>query len=391
MRNVASTFITIFLLADAQRGAEDPAVIVSRQQTESLRLADRWLQSSDPRVRAWGAFLVLRDSHHQLLPRLTALATDHRVAAGPLTDAQRDEHHAMLAVLDAIIQLELTPDIAPAGIARLYPEFPTQSLILLARPGLARPPATDGLLMDIFRSERAAPGAWLTAANVLIANGVNGVAAAILDNVSIDMRVRVVDDGSAQPPRGGRGGSCPFGAAGPRWPGWPDVGNYYLTTQHGGSGLAGSGGGPVSRGPDPTFYMRVVSGPDPVVPHADFVCDDMFTWYQPEGRDRLVERLLASLAHEPVDAPILTLHPARTIVWHDSEQYQRALWDLIGEERTVLNAFLDTLVASGAMTIEERRGRWPTIAVTLADARATHTPLPPLFNVGPGVSVATEP
>lgn len=370
---------------------EDPAAVVRTQQTESARLAERWLQSSDPRFRAWGASLVLRDSHRQLLPRLAALAAEHRAAAGPLTDTQHDEHHAMLAVLDAIIQLELTPDMTPEAIARLYPEFPTQALILLARPGMARPPATDTLLMDILRSEHGATGAWLTAANVLIANGVKGVAAAILDDVSIDLSVRVVDDGATAPPVAGRGYSCPFGGAGPRRDGWPDVGNYYITTNGGETGLAESSGGPVSRGPDPTFYTRIVSGPDPVVPRADLPCDDLVSWPARGGRDRLTERLLASLAHESIGAPSVTLHPTRTIVWRDNEQYQRALWDLIGEQRVSLNALLDTLVQSGAMTLDERRGRWPTIAVRVADARAAREPLPPLFNVGPGVTLVTEP
>jgi len=377
--------------AHAQRGVEDPATVIKNQQTESALLAARWLASGDARVRAWGAFLVLRDSQRQLLPRLATLVSEYRVVTGPIVGEARDNHHAMLAVLDAIIQLDGNRALSPAAIARLYPEFPAQALMLLSRPGMARPRETDGLLMDILHTERTAPGAWLTAANVLIANGVEGVAAEIVNGISIDMRVGVVDEGAAAPRTAGRGGSCPFGAAGPSIPGWPDVGNYYLAAQGGGTGLTGSSGGPVSRGPNPTFYMRVVSGPDPVVPHADFVCDDMMTWYLPEGQDWMIERLLASLAREPVDVPSLKLHVTRTIVWRGDEPYQRALWDLIGEQRQLLNAFLDKLVASGAMTADERRGRWPVIAVTVADVRGTRAPLPGLFNVGPGVTVAVAP
>jgi hypothetical protein len=298
----------------------------------------------------------------------------------------------MLAVLDALIQLGGNPDITPAAVARLYPEFPAQSLILLARPGLARPLATDGLLMDILHTERAAPGAWLTAANVLIANGVGGVAGELVNDISIDMRVGVVDEGAAAPRVAGRGGSCGFGAAGPSIPGWPNVCNYYLASQDGGTGLTGSSGGPVSRGPNPTFYMRVVSGPDPVVPHADFVCDDMMTWHLPEGRDRLVERLLASLAHEPVDAPSVKLHIARTIVWRDSDEYRRALTDHVGEQRATLNTLLDKLVASGAMTPTERQAAAPAIAVTITDARAARAvELPPVPGLGAGVTIAAAP
>jgi hypothetical protein len=261
--------------------------------------------------------------------------------------------------------------------------------MLLSRGGLARPPAADGLLLDIFRAERTAPGAWLTAANVLIANGVAGVAAAILNDVSIDMRVRVVDEGTAPPPRpAGRGGSCGFGGAGFTPPGWPDVGNYYLTRSLQ-SGLAGRRSGPVSRGVDPTFYLRVVSGPDPVVPRADFVCDDMAGWHLPEGRIRIAERLLASLAREPVDAPSLKLHVTHTIVWRDNDEYRRAMADRVQKERATMSAFLDKLVASGAMTPAERQAAAPVIAVAVVDARAARSvDLPPPSGLGPGVTVA---
>jgi hypothetical protein len=374
--------------ADAQGGVEDPALVVRHQQSQSALLAESWLGSSDPRVRAWGAFLVLRDSQRQLLPRLTALLSEHRVETGPLAGAARDARHAMLAVLDAIIQLGGSLDIAPAVAARLYPEFPTQSLMLLSRRGLARPPAADGLLLDIFRAERTAPGAWLTAANILIANDVTGVAAAIVNGVSIDLRVRVVDEGTAAPqPPAGRGGSCGFGGAGPTPPGWPDVGNYHLTRTVA-SGLTGWSSGPVSRGVDPTFYLRVLSGPDPVV-RADFVCDDMVWWHLPEGLDRVTERLLASLAREPVDAPSLKLHVTHTIVWRDNEQYARTLADRVQEERATVSAFLDKLVASGAMTPAERQAAAPVIAVAVADARAARAvDLPPASGLGPGVTVA---
>jgi hypothetical protein len=74
--------------------------------------------------------------------------------------AEDDRHDALLVVLDALIALDA---IVPADQAhKLYPEFPSQSLILL----LGSPNNTLAVL-DIFQKAKANWN-WLTAGNVLV-------------------------------------------------------------------------------------------------------------------------------------------------------------------------------------------------------------------------------
>jgi hypothetical protein len=146
-------FIATRVYLRAQGTADDPAIVVQTQKTQSASLAATWLASSDPRTRAWGAYLVLRDHHRELLPQLAALAAVHVVKPGMPTGADRDAHDAMLAVLDALIQLREIAGVngpSPATITGLFQEFPAQSVILLSRAGPSAAQA-DAFLFDILR------------------------------------------------------------------------------------------------------------------------------------------------------------------------------------------------------------------------------------------------
>jgi hypothetical protein len=63
----------------------DPAAIIHSQENQSARLAAVWLGSSDVRVRAWGAYLALRDQRRELLPQLIGFAQAYPVQSGPLS------------------------------------------------------------------------------------------------------------------------------------------------------------------------------------------------------------------------------------------------------------------------------------------------------------------
>ncbi len=85
----------------------DPEVIVKSQENQSAGLAAAWLGSSDPRVRAWGAYLALRDRRRELLPQLVGLTETYLVTGGsPASPTEYDERAAMLGVLDAIVQID---------------------------------------------------------------------------------------------------------------------------------------------------------------------------------------------------------------------------------------------------------------------------------------------
>lgn len=67
---VIAIVVALFLLCIESRGQaqDDPAAVIRSQAIQSAALAASWLSSSDARVRAWGAYLALRDRRRELLP-----------------------------------------------------------------------------------------------------------------------------------------------------------------------------------------------------------------------------------------------------------------------------------------------------------------------------------
>src|ERR1019366_5381970 len=108
----------------------DPSAVLTMQGIQTAQLAETWLHSGDPRLQAWSAYVILRDHHGSLIPDLVKMVSEYDVAAWPIADGRRDPHDAMIAILDALI--ELRGPVLTADAARLYPEFPVQSLILLS-------------------------------------------------------------------------------------------------------------------------------------------------------------------------------------------------------------------------------------------------------------------
>src|SRR5579862_2860984 len=84
----------------------DPEAIVQSQENQTAGLAAAWLGNSDARVRAWGAYLALRDRRRELLPQLIGLAEAYPVKTEPPSPTERNDHDAMLGVLDAVIQMD---------------------------------------------------------------------------------------------------------------------------------------------------------------------------------------------------------------------------------------------------------------------------------------------
>ncbi len=114
-----------------------------------------------------------------------------------------------------------------------------------------------------------------------------GFAAAILRSFTVNAAIGVVDHGSGALPAG-TGGSCGHGVPSPR-PGWPLVGRLFFCRLS----FAGSGHVFLAGGPDPSFYTRNVSWPDPKG-SAEPPC----AWEEP-NREALREHFLASLAGDP--------------------------------------------------------------------------------------------
>ena len=367
--------ITASWAAPAQTPA-DPAAIVQSQENRSAELAAAWLGSSDARVRAWGAYLAQRDHRRELLPRLIGAAEEYPVKPGLAADSVgRDDHDAMLGVLDAILQLDGRLTLEKA--ATLYPEFPVQSLIFLSHGD----PDADHFLLDIFRQETHRTGAWLAAGNMLMNRKPSGFAAAILGAFTVDAYIRVVDKGSGAVPGGGSGGSCSSGLPGPRT-GWPPVGNYY-TTGRGRYFPGNAGGGLLANGVDPSFYIRVVGAADAEGSRDEKRCD-----VKPD-RDLLREHFLGSLASEPQGNASVQSSVSQTIRWQDDAQYLRDLRAFVNQQQSLFESLSRILMDAGLLSPDERASARPSLEVRIYDDRSERlSVLPVLSDAGSDVKFA---
>jgi hypothetical protein len=94
----------LVIVALAQQPPPDPAIVMRSLDKQMEPLATLWLHSPEPRLQAWGAYLVLRDRHTEAIPALLEMVARHPAVEALATQADVDQHYAMLGVLDALIQ-----------------------------------------------------------------------------------------------------------------------------------------------------------------------------------------------------------------------------------------------------------------------------------------------
>jgi hypothetical protein len=351
----------------------DPAVSIQSQEKQSGSLAAAWLGSSDARVRAWGAYLVLRDQRHELLPQLRGLEEAYVVKDGSVTPPERSNHDAMVGALDAIIQLG--GSVPGSEAARLYLEFPAQSLILLARAGSQ---SSSGYLLNIFRLEDKRTGEWLAAGNLLMNAKPSGFAAAVLEGWTVKANVQIKDKGTGSDPVMGQGGSCSSGLPSPPAD-WPAVGNYYAAGGSMGSSYYGKGVAAVIGGTDPVIYARNVGVADTAGRYD--VCA-----FRNANRDVYREHFLAGLAAEPAGTPTVRSSVSDTILWQNSAQYLKDLRAFINRQQGLFDAIGRKLIAAGLLTTEEWASERPSLEIRITDKRSLKQgDIPVLQNAGKGV------
>ena len=168
------------IAALAQQQPPDPAAVMDGLEKQMAPLASAWLSSADPRMQAWGAYMLLRDRRTEAIPVLLEMLARCPVVEEIDTPGEVHQHDAMLGVLDALVQLGA--EVPTDDAQRIYPEFPVQSLILLSRS----PEDTVPALLDIFKSERRWPAAWLAAGDLLLQRRAQGFAAAVVEGMTAD-------------------------------------------------------------------------------------------------------------------------------------------------------------------------------------------------------------
>lgn len=340
------------IAAGAQQAPPDPAAVMANLEKQMAPLARAWLHSADPRTQAWGAYMVLRDGHTEAIPDLLALVQDFPVVEEPAAQADVDRHDAGLGVLDALIQFGAQ---VPAGDAqRIYPEFPVQSLILLSRSREDTAPA----LLAIFKSERRWPAAWLAAGNFLLERSAEGLAAAVVEGMTVHAEVMVTEPGAGW----GSGGSAFCGGTGlppESKDGWPPLGVYAFG---GCGGYLQSGATILAGGTDPAYYLRQVTAS-----------------YRAEGvsgcnpdPDLVRQHYLTKLLSASDDQPPVRAHVSRTIPWQGPDAYRRELAAFIAEQQHVFVELARRLGEPGLLSGEDAKTLRPALQVRVWDQRASH-------------------
>ena len=358
------------IAALAQQTPPDPATVMGNLGKQMAPLASAWLHSADSRTQAWGAYLVLRDGRTEAIPDLLALQAGFPVIEEVATQADVDQHDAMLGVLDGLIQLGAQ---VPAGDAqRIYPEFPVQSLILLLRSQEDTAPA----LLAIFKSERRWPPAWLAAGNFLLERHAQGFAAAVVEGMTVHAQVMVTEPGIGW----GSGGS--FFCDGTGFPpkskaGWPPVGVYAF----GGCGeRLQSGATVLVGGTDPAYYHRQVN--------ASYQVEGV-SGCQPD-QDLVRQHYLTKLLSASADQPPVRAHVSHTIAWHGLDAYRSELAALIAEQQHVFAELARRLGELGLLSGKEATTLRPALEVRVWDLRASHEPVLPTVAALAG-NVTVEP
>lgn len=344
----------------------DPAQAVELFQRQAADITAGWIHSPDPRLRAWGVYWVLRERQTQFLPDLLSQVGNYVGTDSTSVGDNTDAHDAMIAVLDALIQLHASVPLA--DIAKLRAEFRAQTLILLTHSGQG----SSERLLDIFQDEHSWPAEWLAAGNLLAKAHAPGFAAAVLRGMTVHALVKIRP--GVEQLGVGVGTSCGARIVHPR-PGWPEVGNYDLVAP--GEGF-GNGVVLLALGRDPSYYGRTVNA-----------------YYLPQGPgcqpvdfDLLREHLLEDLLDTSADKALLRTSVSAEINWNDPRSYLGAVRGLIAEQEGLFGEVAAQLKRCDLMTADEAAHARPTLAISVWDLRALSVPpLPAVPDLPPNVII----
>jgi hypothetical protein len=196
------------------------------------------LRSDDAREQAWGAHYAGSERLAQLVPDLQQLILSR------VNDQSSQASFAAVAIaVDALIQMKPSvPDLLPA----LYERRPVDALILAS---ISAPEGRSRFLLDVLQTAEAE--LWFSAANLLLQDRSPALAPALLRALRLQVKVYLVDEGSAG---GAGGGGISIGCGGSGMaeglPPWPA---YDLST------FGNSGWTVVAPGPVPVYYRRIVA------------------------------------------------------------------------------------------------------------------------------------
>jgi hypothetical protein len=363
------------VFAQQPQAPTDPSAILALQRHQTAELAATWLHSGEPRLQAWGAYVVLRDRHKELIPDLLALADAYEITGPPVLRTRRTQHHAMLAMLDTLIQLGAT--VSGDESKRLYTEFPAQSMILLSR-AWTYPDSLDSsnsILLEIFRMEHSQL-AWLAAGNILAERKAEGFAAAVLGNMTVHMNLVVT---SPRESMGVSASSCcsdTFAVPPEDRTAWPEIGTYALVEPGAGATL-------LADGADPAYYRRKVGRLYGDIEGGGH-CGNVIAYSWDLLRQHYVARMLGRAQEDPP----LKASIYRTIMWESGKTYLARLRGYIRKQQDAFSEVANELKNDQLITQEETTAAKAHLEITIVDDRKDKsTPLPRAKNLGENVTV----
>jgi hypothetical protein len=324
----------LFLAIIALFGISLQAQDMPTEPTEAYKLASSWITEPNAKHRAWAAQWIAQFRFESLYPELLARLSEFQPFDSGKFSGSEDEL-AMESIADAIIRSDLQPFAADSR--KLYPEFPTLAMILLARA----PDDRQAVLWSIFEQTQV-PEVWLAAANLLAKEPPPRFVSKLLDDFSMFVRIMVFDG------KGGGGasyGDC-FRVAKPPMPfpaGWPKIQTYSLEIGARPETTIADGRNSVS------FTSRKTDDSLPWNGEADCVSPDNIRGFRLD--------LLAQLAGVDTAATGLSALVFRDLVRRSDEQYRRDATEILKEQRQLFIQFVKRLATARLLSDAEAGAR----------------------------------
>lgn len=322
-----------------------------------------WLRSGDPQSVAWGAHYVLVTKNQALvsdllslvyswqpLPRFRSEVEKSDVAKrNALTDNDVDRRDAMSAVLDTLIQMQVSVPVET--LRNLASDFPNYVAVLLSRLPLEE---SAPLAFDLYRSSFAdVYSLQYVSAALLAQDPPSGFAADLFSGIHIRATLFVTKPGAGEFGTGGGGHDCVTFVPPAARQGWPSFGIYEF------SKAQGAGSFLVVPGIDSVYAMRTET-----THYAGDSCANMVSLGPEERR-----RLLAQMLNISPDAIPWQIQIDETIEFKSEQQFASDLQNFITAQQGKYRATAAALVVKGLMTTAEQEDSLPQIDIQLNDMR----------------------
>ena len=355
-----------------------PAQVAPVVDAPSEITLESWLRSGPPRLVAWGAHDTLAARDRDLIPDLLSLAghwqplpkrSSDTPGSSELSPEQIDERDAMAAVLDTLIQMNVT---VPADTLRLLaPDFGTDVAILLSRMPYeeARP-----LALDFYRAPpEHAHALPLVSAALLAQHPPPGFVADLFANIRVSARVMVVLPGLG----GGFGssGAC-MGSSDDARENWPETGQYSLYKQK------NDGAWLVMPGANPIYATRTVS--------TRYVGERCGAGVSLGPNERL--QLIAAMLGVSSETIPWQTGLQWTIEYRSLDQFEADLIGFVNEQQQEYRATAAELANRNMLNLLDAQQALPELELTLMDMRGEGAdPLPRPSNLPSRVEWSVSP